>query len=620
MLQKLNEGIKGWVSTVIIVLISLSFVIFGISYYVGSRSGSSAVIAKVGSASITNRQLQFALRQEQFSREKTQGALTKSELAFLQSAVLDALIQQEMGFQALDKLGLTVPQTVIEQTIESLPSLQMNGQYDPQLLKIQLSRSGLTLPQLIDQISDRLRMQQLTVGISLSTFVFPQSILALYNWADQTRDFRYVMIDAANFSAGLNVSDKDLNAYYEAHQAQYALPDRVLIDYIDLNPQEIIKGISVPPVEVRKYYDANQDQFRLPATYRYASVVVLKPASKQEVIKRQKEVNAIDAALKMGRTLQNIAAQFGGSVQSTPLDKLNPVVLGFLQTMQPGQLLAQQEIDAGSVWLELLSVKPGAIKPFSAVQESIKSMLLSQKMSAKMASMTETLSDQSYTQSSSLEPVAKALGIRVIQSPWVSKTGTTSGLFSDKKLINEAFSDEVLKQGNNSMPITLSNGSVVVLRIKEFKKAQVRPLKEVGSDVLKKVTLEAGQLQAALFAAKLQQALQQNQPVSAMMASHHLSWKQVVGVKRADNRVPAKILKAAFSDPKAPAVLTSVDGNSTSVIQVQSIHLPKASGDQQKREQRLEMIRSFYANLDLAALITSVQNTIPVKRYPERAS
>jgi peptidyl-prolyl cis-trans isomerase D len=618
MLQKLNEGIKGWVATVIVVAISASFLVFGVSYYLNSRSGSSATIVKVGSAVITNKQLQLALRREQFTRERTHGALSKRELKFLKNQVLNALIQQDVRQQALDRLGLKAPKQAVEQAIQSLPAFQQDGRYNPDLLKVYLSNSGSTLQQLMQQVSHELVMQQLSMGISFSSAALPQAILAKYQWAEQTRRYRYVRIAPTLFRSGLKVTAEDLQAYYQAHQDDYKLPERVLIRYVTLNPQEIAKTIPLSSTEMQQYYNVNKNQFRLPATYRYAQVVVLKPEAGKSSAQQEKQTQGINAALKSGSQLRVVASRFGGSVQSTSADKLNPSVLALLQTMRSGQVLSEQPVQVGTLWLQLISVKPGEVKPFAAVKSRIKAQLASQKVRTKMAPMTETLSDVSYTQSSSLEPAAKALGLVVKQSAWVTKSGDKTGFFANKKLINAAFSDEVLKQGNNSMPVSLADGSVVVLRVKQLKKEELRPLAEVRAQVLTHVKDQAAQLQAALFAATLKKALQQKKPLSPLLRQHHLTWKQVAAVKRSDKVADPAVLKAAFSYATAPTVATLADGEATTLVQLQAINQPTGKPTAAQKGVFIQSVRSFYSEIDKAAVILSVEKQIPIKRYLDR--
>lgn len=620
MLQKLSEGIKGWVATVIVVIIAISFVVFGISYYLNSHSGASAVIAKVGSASITNTELHQILRREQFMRERTQGALSKEELNFLKLQIFDALIQRAQKEQALNKLGLEVSKQAIEQTVQTLPAFQQGGNYSPELLKARLANSGMSLQQFMQQVSYQLTYQQLNLGISLSIAVSNDAIMALHNWAEQTRSFRYIQVSPKVFLSQIKVTKKELQAYYQSHLKSYQLPDRVVLNYIDLNPKDLVKNTTVSSTQLRQYYQANKAQFRLPATYRYANVVVLKSEASKDAATEQKEINAISAALKSGKSLQSIVSKFGGSVRSTTADKLNPQILGLLQTMRPGQTTPATQVPVGTLWLQLILVKPGAVKPFALVEQQIKAMLLAQKVTAKMAPMTEKLSDLTYTQSDSLQPAANALGLVIKQSGFVTKSGNNKGLFADKKLLKAAFSDEVLKQGNNSMPITLSDGSVVVLRVKTFKKAQTQPLAAVKAQVIDHVKQQSAQLQAALYAAKLQQVLKAHQPVAKMLSAKRLSWKSVQAVKRDNKKVPAPILRAAFSYKTAPTVATVADGGSTAIVGLQAISLPKTKPSMTQRPALARSIRSFYAGLEVATLLQSVENSIPVKRYAKRIS
>ena len=615
MLQKLSEGINGWVSTLIIVAVSVSFLIFGISYYLTSHSGANAVVAKVGKTAITNQQLQTALRREQFIREKEQGALNAKQLNFLKQMVLGALVQQAVNKAALDGLGLVVSPQAIETTIRSLPAFKRNGQYDSELLKRYLSSYGMSLEEFMQQFSHQIREQQLKLGLVLSASALPSNVDAMRNWADQTRRFRYVDISPQPFLSNLSVTAKQLDAYYQSHQKDFEIPDRVKVSYLQLDPQQVAKNIAVSTQQVKQYYQQHRNQFRQAATYRYASIVLLGAASK-DGSGFDKISASIEQVLKSGKTVSQVAKRFGGSVQSMKADQLNPEMLALLQQMQPGQQLTNQPLKAGHVWLQLISVQAGAVKSLVSVKKQIKARMVAEQAQKKMAALTEQLSDLTYTESTSLQPAAQKLGLKVQQSDWLTQTGKHGGVFADKRALNAAFSDDVLKQGDNSLPVSLADGSVVVLRAQTFQKAQTKPLKAVKKQVTQAVKQQAAELKAALVAQQLEDALNNKQSVQKLVKQYRLRWHQLKAAKRSDSHVPAVVLHAAFALEKAPAA-TSVTqvGGVSSVVQLQSIILPKQKLSAKHKQELADSVQALFAKIESAAVLEAAEKSVKIKHY-----
>src|ERR1700691_1879118 len=102
MLQNIRNHVQGWVATLILVLISASFIIFGVEYYVQQSSSSQTVIAKVDGTKITQKQLDSAFQQAQRNQEQSNGGTPLPENAQqqLKQDVLRTLVINSALIQA----------------------------------------------------------------------------------------------------------------------------------------------------------------------------------------------------------------------------------------------------------------------------------------------------------------------------------------------------------------------------------------------------------------------------------------------------------------------------------------------------------------------------------------
>ena len=142
----------------------------------------------------------------------------------------------------------------------------------------------------------------------------------------------------------------------------------------------------------------------------------------------------------------------------------------------------------------------------------------------------------SYEQPDSLVPVAEKLDLKIQTSPLFGRAGGQA-LLANPKIVSAAFSDEVLNTGRNSDLIEVSDTHFVVLRRKEHRAAEQKPLEQVEADIhakLKEKTARAAideQLNAAL--ARLKQAEDPEQVAKAITGA---TWQRTGFITRSGSQ------------------------------------------------------------------------------------
>ena len=129
----------------------------------------------------------------------------------------------------------------------------------------------------------------------------------------------------------------------------------------------------------------------------------------------------------------------------------------------------------------------GESSDFNSLKPKIKAELIYQKAQALFTEKAEGFSNMVYEQSSSLQPAAKAFGLQVQTSDWMTREAGAK-FFKNEKIMNLVFSDEVIKGHRNTEAIEVSPNNLVSARLVEFKPAAPRSFDEVKAgieDVLK---------------------------------------------------------------------------------------------------------------------------------------
>lgn len=188
-------------------------------------------------------------------------------------------------------------------------------------------------------------------------------------------------------------------------------------------------------------------------------------------------------------------------------------------------------------------------KKFAVVKNQVHKDFLRQKAMELLSEKNDKLADLTYTNSDSLQPAANELGLKIQNTELFTQAGGKAGITKNPKFIKAAFSDTVLKQGYNSNPIELGEGTIVVLRIKQHIPSSFLPLNLVQNQVKAMLTREVEQQQAERLAAKVLQDLQNKKSPQVIAKEYHLPWQVVAKASRDDRKVNAKILTAAFDLP-----------------------------------------------------------------------
>ena len=95
---------------------------------------------------------------------------------------------------------------------------------------------------------------------------------------DQRRDFHYVKLDkpAADTS---EVKAEDIDAYYKQHQAEFMVPERVALEYVELDASKLDIDHTPDDAVLKDRYEKNKSRY-VNAEQRLASHILVKVGGK----------------------------------------------------------------------------------------------------------------------------------------------------------------------------------------------------------------------------------------------------------------------------------------------------------------------------------------------------
>lgn len=624
MLQKLNERIQGVVAWLVIILIAITFTLFGVDYYLQSHQTSNAKVM-VNEQPITEQAFETNYRRVRAQQDLAQ--MTAVDEKNLQNQVLNQMITNEVSVQSARKSGFEVSPNQANAAIVNIPQFQEDGHFSSEKYQQALNGALFTPETFQNEVRQGMLLNQQRFAFMGSSFALPDEIKRFVRLYMQSRDYDYLTISSSRFLDQVKVSEEDISAYYKAHQKEFMSPEQVSLDYITLSMNDIKSKIKISNEDIQRYYDENKSNYLTPAQWQVAHILFAVPngATNDEVEEIQKKAD--DAYSQ----LQKNPEHFSQLVSSLSDDKLSIADKGVLpwitagqneydkslsQLTEPGQISAPERTKHGFEIFKLIAYKPVTTKSLTEVQSTIKDQLLTDMAQTQYAHALEQLSDLSYQTPDSLSPVADVLKIKVQQSEPFSRSGGTTQLTKNKQVINAAFSHDVLGLSNNSEPVQLDNDSVVVLRVNQHTPSKQQTLAEVHNQIKTVLTKQLADTKAKEIGSALLNPVEDKQQQD-LMSANKLEWHSVTQASRDNDKSDALINDLAFNllRPESRDGVVLENGDYV-VVRLKHINDGKLSTlDKEQRDSLIQQIEASYGMMDYDLYVNSLVNHAKIVRH-----
>ena len=607
MLQKLNERIHGVIAWVVISLVAITFALFGIDYYRQSHSGTQNEV-DVNGVPITKQA--FELKFRRIRQQRDPSLMTPDLENQLKQQVLDEMVLNSLSTQAARSNGFHVNALQANAAIVSIPQFQQDGHFSEDRYQQALNSAFYTPESFEKEVEQGMLLNQQRFLFVGTSFALPSEIKRFIDMYMQTRTYDYLQIPVKSFIKQVDVSQKELEAYYQKNQKLFLTPEKVSVDYINLSMSDIKRNIKISDEQVKRYYEENQTNFYTPAQWRVAHILFAIPsdASEDDANNVQQRMQAAFLALQKDPT------QFDNDVKAMSDDKISAAKGGILPWIvagqsefdktlvtltKVGQISEPVKSEHGYEIFKLVDYKPAKVKPLSEIQSTIHAQLAADLAQTKYEQIMEKLSDLSYQTPDSLTPVADALQLKVETSKPFSRKGGDDELSKNKQVINAAFSNDVLAVGNNSEPVQLNNESVIVLRVNKHLEATQRTFDEVKAEISQKLS----EMKARKKAIELGKAIlvlgNNSSAISQLITQHKLSWHKVTDASRdATEATPDVINALAFTLPKVGSQKGQILSNGDYVV-VDLKQINPGKMDALDKEQLASISQQIEANIGM---------------------
>ncbi|AUH72472.1 SurA N-terminal domain-containing protein [Legionella sainthelensi] len=624
MLQKLNERIQGVVAWLVVILIVITFTLFGVDYYLQSRQTTSAKVV-VNDFPLTLQAFDTSYRRARAMQDMSQ--LTTADEKKLQNQVLNQMINNEVLVQAARKNGFNVSADQANAAILSIPQFQEDGHFSAQKYQQALNAALFTQSSFQNEVNQGMLLNQQRFAFMGSSFALPDEIDRFVSLYMQSRDYEYLIVPVSRFEKDVKISQDTIAGYYNKHKREFMAPEKVSLDYVTLSMQDIKDKVNVSEDDVKRYYEENQNNYLTPARWQVAHILFAVPqdANKDELEKIQNKANSAYLLL------QKDPKQFDHLVSKLSDDKLSIADNGVLPWITagqneyskslshlttPGQISAPEKTKHGYEIFKLIDYKPVSTKQLSEMEASIKEQLVLEMAQTQYTQAMEQLSDLSYQSPDSLKPVADALKLKIETTQPFSRKGGAESITKNKQVINSAFSHDVLDLGNNSEPIQIDNDSVVVVRVKQHWTEKEQTLDAVQDRINKILVRKVAESKAKKIGMSLLNPVEEKQQQD-LIISNQLEWKPVVKATRDNDKEDGEINDMAFNllrpESKDGFVLPNGDYAVVKLKHINDGKLNELDGEEQ--DSLTQQIEASFGMMDYDLYAKSLMSSAKIVRH-----
>lgn len=499
MLKVFRDNLKylSWVLWLVIaVFVLFVFVDFGATVPGGTTAPSEAA-ATVGGYDITYGEFERAYRQAEDFYRQAYGEQFNRELAQqigLPLQVLDGLVAEKILMGEADRVGLRVTDDEIARYIKGIPTFQMpDGRFVGNERYQQILRSnGYTADQFERSVRTDLVKDKMRTVLAENLYVSDAEIEAAYRHQVETAKVRYIRMPASLVGDEVEIDDESVVDYYEANAEELRFPEKRVVDYLLIDPNEVDTGTPVTDEDIRRYYEENSEEFRREEQVR-ARHILLQVNDNRTEERAEAELAEIRERVTRGEDFAVLA----GEISDDPGSKNRGGDLGFFGRGQmipefeeaafgaePGSIVGPIRTSFGYHLIQILEKQPAGEQPFEDVAQDIRVRLEGERSrtaaETKAGELADRIREENISQADGLRDMAASeTGVTVETTPAFGRDENVVGIGRGTAFTTTAFE---LAVGEASDPVQVARGWTVLM-VSQVQPPRLPELTEVRSEV-----------------------------------------------------------------------------------------------------------------------------------------
>jgi peptidyl-prolyl cis-trans isomerase D len=385
-----------------------------------------------------------------------QNGLPEQYLPFVMGRAGQLEVERAVLGKEANRLGLQVSDEDLRRYLQNGPYSQYlfpDGKFIGQDRYIDFVESAFRLPvaQFETEVKSDLELQRLQALVTGGITVSDAAVRANYLQSGTKVKFDYAVISSTDLRATINPTDAELQDFFKKNAARYAtaVPEERKIEFFSFDNAAVPGGNpQVSDADVQAYFNAHQEQYKTPEEVKTRHILITVPKGADAKTDAAAKAKAEDILkqLKGGANFADLAKKYsedpgskdqGGELPMIPTSQLDPAYAQAAMALSPGQTSPIVRSSFGYHIIQTEAKQAASVKTLAEVKPSIVELLTSQKTAAAAQSYAAALAAEA--KKDGLDKTAAAHHLQVVTTDFLPKTGTIASLPDSTGLLAAAF-------------------------------------------------------------------------------------------------------------------------------------------------------------------------------------
>ena len=584
MLQTLRDKMSGWIAVVIVAILAIPFAFFGMEQYLFQAGGN--YVAKVEaqpswwrsapdwwlarrlawkSEEITPEQFREAFEGER-QRQRQIGGEGFDARAFetvdSKREVLETMIDRAVLRLAAERDGMVVGDSQVREAIQGIPGFQVDGRFDEQRYLLGLQAQGYSPRAFQEMVRADLQSVLLAGQVARSAFATASETERLMSILGERRDVAFVVLPAPAPDTGA-VTAAEIQAWYDAHKAEYRAPEQVTLEYVELDGSALPPAAEPDEASLRQRYEQEKARFVEPEQRLVSHILVPVAEGADEAAQQAAQARAQQIA----QQARAPGADFAALARANPGDPGSAAAGGDLGWIQrDGSMVKPFEdavfaAEAGSVsepvrspfgWhvIQLREVRSGHQVPFEQVRDTLAQEQAQADRERAFNDLVGNFVDQVYRNPTELAAAAQAAGLQVRTAGPIAR-GEGEGVLATPALQRAAFSESLVQDNTASDPIEVGPARSVIIRVTRHEPERALTVGEARDRIVQAIRADRAAKRVQGEAEAMVAKLGEGETLQALAEAASLQLQDIKGMPRG-TPLPDETAAQAYFRARAP--------------------------------------------------------------------
>lgn len=377
---------------------------------------------------------------------------------FIEMQVKQMRIQWAVENQEADRLGLTATDADVKATLHQGQLGQVlfpNGNFIGEDKYKQLVQNAFNLPTTAafeEQLRQDITRSRLREFVTAGVTVSDNAVREAYKQQGTKVKLDYVVISPDDVKGDISATDSELKNYFDHNQARYAqaVPETRKIAYVVVTPDSLPGGRpQISEADLQAYYNQHQDQYKVEDQVKVRHILISVPTGADAKTDAAAKAKAEDILkkIKAGGDFAELAKQnsddpgskaTGGELGWVKKDgHMVPEFEAAAMGLAKGQVSGLVKTQFGYHILQAEDRQNAHTKSLAEVKDEIRPIVEQQKVGAAEQQLAQSIANEAGK--GGLNAAASAHHLQAQTTDFIASNGVVNGVADSTQLLNAAF-------------------------------------------------------------------------------------------------------------------------------------------------------------------------------------